>query len=66
MSEQTMCYAARKAGETGFHAMCVDDPKWASDTAQTVAEWIKDGHEVARVSLEEARAGLAIWMGSRQ
>lgn len=60
-----MCYAARKAGEEGFYAVLVDDPKWAKDTAKTIAGWIKDGAEIARVSLEEARAGIATWMENR-
>lgn len=36
----------------------VDDPKYAKDTAEVVAKWIKRGLRVERVSVERARAEL--------
>ena len=39
-------------------ALCVDDPKFKSDTAKTVAEWIEMGRSVVRLPYGEAIARL--------
>jgi hypothetical protein len=65
MSEQVFCYAARKPGMPGFCACVTDDPAWAEDTAKTVEAWISEGRVVARVTIDEAREGLAAFMRAR-
>jgi hypothetical protein len=58
MSDMTPCYIGiNKAGEC--RAACVDDPEFSADTAQTVAEWIKRGMIVERVTVGEARERLS-------
>jgi hypothetical protein len=54
MSAQVYCYVAR--GRDGYvYAATVDRPEWATDVAEAVAEWIKEGAAVERVTLQVAR-----------
>ena len=39
-------------------AATVINPEWAKDTAKSVAQWIKDGYTVDKVSLEEVKIKL--------
>lgn len=50
---EVFCYVGfNAAGEA--RAFVRDDPKFASDTAERVAEWIKDGRTVQRLPWGEA------------
>jgi len=52
--DQVKAYIARcQCG--GIIFACADDPKYAEDTARSVAEVIKDGFSVERVPLDTAR-----------
>lgn len=35
-----------------------DDPQFASDTAKTVADWIREGRTVRRMTWDEMRAAM--------
>ena len=58
MSDETPCYIGiNKEGKC--RAAAVDNPEHAKDVAKTVADWIKHGLTVERVTVEEARKRLA-------
>lgn len=55
-NESTPTYFARcKCGCGSMVAVTVDEPKFAKDTAQFVADLIKDGYTVERGTVGEAR-----------
>lgn len=58
MSDNIWCYAARFAGMPGYGVIVGDVPEYAVDTAETVADWIKRGATVERVTLDNAVRGL--------
>lgn len=60
-----MAYAARFPGLPGYGAVCMDDPRQAKDTAKLVANWIRRGAQIERVSAAEARAGLAQYLEAK-
>jgi hypothetical protein len=62
MTTVTMCYIARDKSGVGAYAICVDDPRWAKDTAATVAKWIADGATVERVTLYYGKDELGKWV----
>lgn len=39
-------------------AAVIDDPKYAKDTAESVADFIKSGYRIERVACDEARFKL--------
>ena len=62
MSDETPCYIGINA-KGQCRAACVDDNDASQarrkDTAKTIAEWIKSGLTIERVTVEEARKRLA-------
>lgn len=59
----THCYVAADPAQPGSAwAAVVDDPKFASDNAKHVAEWMRKGATVERVTVEVAREMLSRWV----
>lgn len=56
--KQDMCYAARSPGKPGYTAVCVDDPKFAKETAKDIARWIREGRTIERVTTKQAGKGM--------
>lgn len=53
---ERMAYVGRcKCG--AIRAAAVDEPKYALDTAESVAQFIKDGLTVERIKCEDVRTG---------
>jgi len=66
MSNETVwCYVAAHPDREGYCAATVDKPEWKKETAKCTAKWIRDGLSVSRVTLEEARDGLARYRPDR-
>lgn len=63
---ETWCYVASSGGRPGYSACCVDDPKYFKDTNESIAEWIRDGRIVTRVTMEEARKGMAVYIAGKK
>lgn len=61
MSEATHAYVAKREGQPGAYAACVDMPDHAKDTAYFVKEVIKEGGIIERVSAREAGFLLQEW-----
>ncbi len=59
-NEEAKCYIARD-GSPGAFAAVVIDPRYAKDTAKTVAAWIRKGATVEMVSVIDARNELLKW-----
>lgn len=66
MTEHRMAYGARQKGEPGFVAVVADLPGQQRETAKTVAEWIRDGLEVERVTAKAAGDGFVEHMNWRE
>lgn len=50
MAEDQECYDY-VAWRDGFVvAVCVDDPKWKKDTARSIAEWVRKGCTIERMT----------------
>lgn len=62
MSEDRMCYIARVEGQPGCFAACADMKEHPKDTARFVAEHVRKGHIVERVTSEKARDMLGQWL----
>ena len=59
---EEMAYVAADPKQPGAAWACtVDDPKYAKDTAKTIAGWVRKGANVMRVDLDTARAMLIKW-----
>jgi hypothetical protein len=58
VSDITPCYIGINK-EGSCRAACVDEPAAAKQTARTVADWIKRGLTVERVTVAEARKRLS-------
>mgnify|MGYP006935480711 CR=1 FL=1 len=58
-------YVARFPGMPGYGAWCVDSPTHKKDTAKTIADWIRRGATVERVTTEAARAGMLEYMEAK-
>lgn len=65
-SDHTMAYAARFPGMPGYGAVVVDDPKHVKSTAKTVADYVRRGASVERVTLDEARKGMGEYLAARK
>ena len=65
MTDTVYCYVASHPGVDGYCCATVDKPEWKSETAKATAKWIRDGLSVMRVTLEEARDGLAKYVPER-
>lgn len=61
MSPAKFCYVARREGEPGAYAACVDMAEHAKDTAKFTRDIIKEGGYVERVTVEDARMMLGQW-----
>ncbi len=61
-----MVYAARFPGTKGYGAVTVDLPDHKKITAKEVADWIRRGATVERVTIEAARAGMIEYMDTRK
>lgn len=59
-------YVARFPGMPGYGAWCADDPKYKKDTAKTVADWIKRGATIERVTIEAAKAGMLEYLDAKE
>lgn len=66
MDEGKMVYVAADPTQPGAAwAACVDNPRWANETAKDVASWVRNGATVMRVTPEVARemnlTPLTVW-----
>lgn len=62
-SEETMLYVAADRTQPGAAwAACVDDPRWAKETAKDIAGWVRKGATVMRVTPDVAREMMAKWV----
>lgn len=66
MNNEKLDYVARFPGMPGYGAWCVDDPQHKKDTAKTVADWIKRGATVERVTTDVARAGMLEYLEAKK
>ena len=58
-----MAYVAEDPKQPGAAwAITMIDPKWAKDTAETLAQWVKDGAIIKHVDLETGKAMLMKWV----
>lgn len=63
MEDETMVYVAADPTQPGSAwAACVDDPRWAKDTAKDIAQWVRKGANVMRVTPEVAREMMIKWV----
>lgn len=63
MEDGTMVYVAADPTQPGAAwAACVDDPRWAKDTAKDIAGWVRKGATVMRVTPEVAREMMMKWV----
>lgn len=65
MEEQRLDYVARFPGMPGYGAWVADDPKYKADTAKTVADWIKRGATIERVTTDVAKAGMLEYLNAK-
>lgn len=66
MSAMGYCFVA--SNERGTFAACADEPEdrvWEKHTKMLIAEWVRQGHKVERVTTEEARARLKAYKRER-
>jgi hypothetical protein len=57
----THAYVGKHEGKAGYCAAIVDVPGEEKRTAESVAEFIRDGYTVERTTIEDARAGLTLY-----
>lgn len=63
MENERMVYVAADPAQPGSAwAACVDDPRWAKDTAKDIAGWVRKGAIVMRVTPEVAREMMLKWV----
>ena len=63
MEDAKMMYVAADPNQPGAAwAACVDDPRWAKDTAKDIAGWVREGARVMRVTPEVAHEMLMKWV----
>jgi hypothetical protein len=62
MHSATHCYVAKRDGEPGAYAACVDAPEYAKDTAKFIADIVKEGGHIERVTIEDSGPMLKAWM----
>lgn len=63
MSEERMVYVAADPNQPGAAwAACVDDPAYAKETAKEIADWIRQGATIMRVTSDVAREMLMKWV----
>jgi hypothetical protein len=61
--DDAMVYVAADPEQPGAAwAVAVDEPKYAKDNAKLVADWMREGAHVMRVSVPVAREMLAKWV----
>lgn len=66
MKRTTHCYIAKRHGEPGAYAACVDAPEYAKDTAKFIGSVLKEGGYVERVTIGESGALLSEWVRWRK
>jgi hypothetical protein len=57
MADEIMVYAGFN-NDGSLRAWVRDDPRYTAHTAETVAEWIKEGRTVQRMTWAEAHAAM--------
>lgn len=63
MENEKMLYVAADPTQPGAAwAACVDDPRWAKETAKDIAGWARKGATVMRVTPEVAREMMMKWV----
>lgn len=62
MHNATHCYVAKRDGEPGAYACCVDAPEYAKETAKFITSIIKKGGHVERVLIEKSGPLLKEWI----
>lgn len=66
MHTATHCYIAKREGEPGAYAACVDAPEYAKDTAKFISDIVKEGGYVERVTIGASGKFLHEWMAWRK
>ena len=62
MKTERMCYVAEDPKQPGTAwAACIDDAKFIKETAKDIAEWVKEGAIVKRVTPAVAREMMMAW-----
>ena len=62
MNEEPMMYVAADPAQPGAAwAACVDDPRWVKDTARDIAQWVREGATVMRVTPDVASEMMMKW-----
>jgi hypothetical protein len=65
-NEETVFYVACPPDHPDeAFAACVDKPEWQASTAKDVADWIRRGALIKRVSASEGRAMMDRWLERR-
>lgn len=57
MTKHTHCYIGRKRCGC-VTTIVVDEPEYPKDTAKSVADFIRDGYAVERMTIEDGKAAL--------
>jgi len=65
MPDEVMAYAARFPGMPGYGAVVVDD-EHKRDTAKSVADFLRRGATVERVTIDAAREGMREYIAARR
>lgn len=61
-NDATHCYVAKRDGEPGAYAACVDMPDLPKETARFVSDTVKEGGIVERVPIDDAGKLLGQWV----
>lgn len=62
MKHSTHCYVAKRDGELGAYAACVDAPEYAKETAKFIADIVKEGGHIERVTIDDSGPLLTEWV----
>lgn len=60
----TMAFVAIKPGWPGYAAASVDEP--GCNAGDDAATWLRQGYDVKRVDVEEARKGLCLFLDEKK
>lgn len=66
MSDETFCFIGIEPGKIGACCAVADMPKFKSDTDKTIAEWVRDGLTVERVTTQVARDELGKYFTNKK
>lgn len=53
-----MAYAAKVPGKSGYVAICADEPRFAKDVAEFIAEHVGYGNTIEHVTRDAAISGF--------